>query len=127
MPPKVKAKRSAVSSRRSDMVFIGIVALVVVIIIGFAVYSAYIQRPEAPVQVDSEPMPVTGDSNSVRRTSVEDARAQTEAGTAVLVDVRAASTYAKQHAEGAISYPEGEEANLLNTLPKDKHLILYCT
>lgn len=46
----------------------------------------------------------------------------------LLVDVRAASAYAEEHAEGAVNVPLAEiQAGRFEALPKDEILVLYCT
>lgn len=44
----------------------------------------------------------------------------------VIVDVRDAGSYRKGHIPTAISVPAGDMPDMLDKLPKDKTLVLYC-
>ncbi len=44
----------------------------------------------------------------------------------VIVDVRAPKDYAAGHIPGAISVPAADLPDMLERLPKDKTLVLYC-
>ena len=61
----------------------------------------------------------------IPRVSPSEAYQQQQAGTAVLVDVRAEQFYRESRAAGAISVPEDELLAHLDELPADKTLILY--
>lgn len=66
--------------------------------------------------------------DGVNRIKPADAVQEVKSGKALLVDVRDASSYETMHAKGAInvtyqSITEGK----FDKLPKDKHLIFYCT
>lgn len=45
----------------------------------------------------------------------------------LIVDVRAVASYETQHIEGAINVPVEQIATRIADLPKERHLLLYCT
>lgn len=69
-----------------------------------------------------------GAEDGVNRIKPADAVLEVKAGKALLVDVRDASSYETMHAKGAINvtYQSISEGKY-DSLPKDKHLIFYCT
>lgn len=79
--------------------------------------------PTPPDEHDATGLPYP----DVPRVTADQAHAMSQAGTAVIVDVRTAAAYAEAHAGGAISVPEGELADHVDELPKDKAIITYCT
>lgn len=82
----------------------------------------------APVRAGDQPPPEAPPRPvEARRISVADAREALAKGTAVLVDVRAAESYAAGHAKGAVSIPVDQVAARASELPKDKLIITYCT
>jgi hypothetical protein len=64
---------------------------------------------------------------SVVRVSAAETLAKLNAGTAIVVDVRSAQSYADMHIKGAINIPESETEARLAEIPRDKEIILYCT
>jgi rhodanese-related sulfurtransferase len=44
----------------------------------------------------------------------------------VIIDVRDAESFAREHIPGAVNVPQSELIKSLSTLPKDKTLICYC-
>lgn len=121
MPRKVSSS-GVKPARRSDLVFFMVVGGIVLLVIAYAAVSAIRSANGRTPQATAVPTPI-----EVRRVSVEDARAQADAGTAILVDTRSAEYYARQHAQGALSLPEDQAVEIMPTLPQDKLLILYCT
>lgn len=82
----------------------------------------------APVRAGDQPPPEAPPRPAeARRVTVADAREALAKGTAVLVDVRGAESYAAEHAKGAVSIPVSEVAARASELPKDKLIITYCT
>jgi len=65
----------------------------------------------------------------VPRVSVEEAKAASDSGAAIIVDVRSAGAYAASHVPGAINIQLGEfETNPTSlNLDKDQWIITYCT
>lgn len=63
----------------------------------------------------------------IPRVSLEDAKAALDAGTAVLVDVRAAEAYQTAHVAGSINIPLAEIESRLGELDKEQWIITYCT
>jgi len=56
-----------------------------------------------------------------------DAKAEVEAGHALIVDTRAAEQYNQEHIQGAINVPINEFENRIKELPTDKKIIAYCS
>jgi 3-mercaptopyruvate sulfurtransferase SseA len=82
----------------------------------------------APVRAGDQPLPEAPPRPvEARRVTIADAREALAKGTAVLVDVRGAESYAAEHAKGALSLPVNEVAARASELPKDKLIITYCT
>lgn len=63
----------------------------------------------------------------VARISVEEAKAQVDAGTAVLLDVRPLEDYETGHAANARSIPLAELPNRYPELSPDAAILTYCT
>ena len=63
----------------------------------------------------------------VPRITVEDAKKAVDAGTAVIIDVRAEAAYNLEHIAGSSNVPIGSKDDKIDALPKDKKLILYCS
>ncbi len=63
----------------------------------------------------------------VGRILVEEAKAQADAGTAVIIDVRPLEDYATLHAANALSIPLTEINNRFSELPQNAEIITYCT
>jgi 3-mercaptopyruvate sulfurtransferase SseA len=63
----------------------------------------------------------------VPRLSVEEAKTALDAGTAIVVDVRAAEAYQAAHVAGSINIPLTELEARLGELDKDEWIITYCT
>lgn len=90
--------------------------------------------PPDPANIASS-SPQTGDhaaqhaaEDNVPRTKPADAIKLVKDGTAILVDVRDQNSYETMHAKGAlhVAYQDIQEGKI-DKLPKDKHLIFYCT
>jgi 3-mercaptopyruvate sulfurtransferase SseA len=61
------------------------------------------------------------------RISLEEAKKDFDAGTAIFVDTRDASAYNADHIKGAINIPVSELQTKINTIPTDKKIIAYCS
>lgn len=96
--------------------------------LAFAVFLTAAVFWTAPVRAGDQPLPEAPPRPvEARRVTVTDAREALAKGTAVLVDVRGAESYAAEHAKGALSIPVNEVAARASELPKDKLIITYCT
>jgi hypothetical protein len=69
--------------------------------------------------------PAKTDPSSIPRIGVQEAKAQVEAGEALLVDVRSRASFDHQHIAGALSMPSNEVAARCGELPADKLSIFY--
>lgn len=63
----------------------------------------------------------------IPRVSLDEAKAALDAGTAVVVDVRYAETYAGGHITGAINIPSAELEARIGELDPNQWIITYCT
>jgi len=122
MPRKIVKPRSQQAGRKGELVLWGVILGALLVVIGYGAVLAI--RGMGSTQPVSPTVAVGGD---IRRVPVAEARAMVDAGTAVLVDTRTTEYYNRQHARGALSLPAGQEAALVNTLPRDKLVIFYCT
>ncbi len=69
----------------------------------------------------------TTELDRVPRVELEDAKRQYDAHTALFVDVRSHEDYYEGHIPGALSIPLHGAARNYATLPRNRHIILYCT
>lgn len=63
----------------------------------------------------------------VPRISLEDAKKEFDAGTAVIVDSRADVAYKQEHIAGAINVPIGSPEGEFDKIPRGKKIIVYCS
>ena len=63
----------------------------------------------------------------IPRVSIEEAKTAVDEGSAVVLDVRDAESYAISHMPGAINIPTNELASRLGELDKSAWIITYCT
>lgn len=66
-------------------------------------------------------------NDQVRRIAAEDVRDKIRAGSAIIVDVRDAASFATGHIPGAINMPFASVQTQLASLPKGREIITYCT
>lgn len=67
------------------------------------------------------------DKAQVARISAEDLHAQFSRGDVTIVDVRDASAYATAHIPGSLNIPMASIQGQIDTLPKGKPIVAYCT
>ena len=79
------------------------------------------RTPSAPVAYDDHAM------TAIPRINPSDADFLVKQGQAIIIDVRAEPAYRAQHIKGSTSLPEAQVLPRLNTLPRDKKIITYCT
>ncbi|SRR5258706_7918020 len=65
--------------------------------------------------------------SDVPRISVQDAKKEVDAGTAVIVDARGDAAYKAEHIAGSLNIALGNPDTQFSTLPKDKKIIVYCS
>ena len=66
----------------------------------------------------------------VPRVSVQDAKAELDAGTAIMVDARPASAYDEEHVTGSINIPLGTPPDKINdeiASAQGKKIFVYCS
>jgi hypothetical protein len=112
---------------RSPLPVLLLIVGVLLLVGGSLVYL--LNRPEAVPAAIHTPAAVESDIPypEVVRISVEEAKAQVEAGTAVLLDVRPFEDYQTLHATNAISIPLDELTGRTGELPQDAEILTYCT
>jgi len=82
-------------------------------------------------------MPVTAGNSTAQvsptptddapRITLEDAKKEYDAGTAIFIDARAPEAYQTEHVKGAINITIDKLSSKLKDLPRDKKLIVYCS
>jgi len=63
----------------------------------------------------------------VPRISIEDAKKEYDAGTAIIVDSRPETAYKPDHIAKSLNIPLGSTDDKFAALPKDKKIIVYCS
>jgi 3-mercaptopyruvate sulfurtransferase SseA len=118
--------------------FMGVSVLILFLLLGGActtsTHSAINTTELSPSPTLSQAQAPTPDQHdhkaedNVARIKADEALRLVKAGEAILVDVRDASSYETMHAKGAlnVTYQDISEGKY-NKLPKNKHLIFYCT
>jgi 3-mercaptopyruvate sulfurtransferase SseA len=66
-------------------------------------------------------------THSSDRISLADAKKEYDAGTALIVDARAESSYKQERIKDSINIPTEAVETRWKELPKDKKLIVYCS
>ena len=64
---------------------------------------------------------------SVDRISLADAKADFDAGRAVFIDTHSEQSFAAEHITGAINVPSNKLNEKIDTIPKGKKIIAYCS
>ncbi len=98
----------------------GLLAALLTVILALTACGA-VATPTPTTAAPTIPFP------DVPRTTLEEAKALHDAGTALFLDVRAADVYAVSHISGAVNIPLEELEGRLGELPKDEQIITICT
>ncbi len=69
----------------------------------------------------------TDDGHDAPRISLDDAKKEYDAGTAVIVDVRDPSAYKFEHIKDSLNIPSASIDASINKIPKGKKVIAYCS
>lgn len=109
-------------------------------ILGIAglLYVAACTNAAPPIPVNTaaaKPTPAAtntaGDSHAEEdnapRISLADAKKAYDAGEAVIVDVRDEMAYKQEHIKGSLNIPTAARDAKLDTIPKGKKIIAYCS
>ncbi len=91
---------------------------------GFTTTSPMTTQPVNAPAAQSSPI---GDKSTITRIAAEDLRERVNAGEVTLIDVRDANSYAAAHIPGALHIPYATVEANLDTLPKGKDIVFYCT
>jgi len=81
----------------------------------------------AAVTSFSQEVPKFKDDSEVPRMTIEEAKKEFDAGTAVVIDARQTSAYTDEHIKGALSFPYDSPESEFDKLPKGKTIIIYCS
>ena len=87
----------------------------------------------APVTFTSDTAPTPSEHSqspekaAVARISAEDLRERVNSGNVVVIDVRDANSYAQGHIAGSMNIPFASVEGQLDTIPKGKQIVTYCT
>ena len=108
------------------------ILVVSILILGTLACNALAPQPDTtdfPQVQPSSSSALPASEDDVPRVSLDDAKAAAENGTAVIVDVRSAESFASGHIPGAVNIPlsliEADPTAL--DLEKDEWIITYCT
>ena len=82
--------------------------------------------PQKATSSAAPPAP-EGDEASVPRIAVEDLYEKLKTNAVTLIDVRDDASFNTQHINGALHIPLARVANEVETLPKNKPIVTYCT
>jgi 3-mercaptopyruvate sulfurtransferase SseA len=66
-------------------------------------------------------------SDGVKRVTTVELRDALEKGTAIVIDVRPATSYQQNHIKGSINIPLEQVTARMNELPRDKTIVTYCS
>jgi hypothetical protein len=76
----------------------------------------------------STPARPQSDEDKMPRITAEEAKKLVADGKAIIIDVRGTDVYKVSHIRGALDIPMSKlESGDLKNLPKDKHIIAYCS
>ncbi|GEM_PF-426497 len=74
------------------------------------------------------PSPAQTPEDKTPRIKVDEAKKLVAEGKAVIIDVRGTDSYKREHIKGSLDIPISKlEAGDFKDLPKDKHIIAYCS
>jgi 3-mercaptopyruvate sulfurtransferase SseA len=106
-----------------------ILAISILILSTLACNALSPQSDSPQIQQPSSDSALPSSEAAVPRVSLDDAKAAVENGTAIIVDVRSAESFAISHIPGAINIPLGLIESNPSTLDLDKNewIITYCT
>lgn len=105
------------------MRFIYSILAVCVLLIGGLGCGKVLSSTDKAVAVQSTPKV----SEEAPRISLEDAKKDFDAGTAIFVDSRPADSYKIEHIKGAINIPFADAETRWKEIPTDKKIIVYCS
>jgi 3-mercaptopyruvate sulfurtransferase SseA len=105
-----------------------------ILILGTLACNALAPQPDTTIDSPQGQQPASNGAlpaseDEVPRVSLEDAKTATENGTAIIVDVRSAESFASGHIPGAVNIPLGliEADPSALDLEEDEWIITYCT
>ena len=66
-------------------------------------------------------------ADQVPRITLEEAKKDYDAGTAVIIDSRPEGSYNQEHIKGSLNIPFGSPDTKFSEIPKGKKIIVYCS
>lgn len=120
---------------KTIQILLGLSAVTLLLLVGAACTSSTqsanavaLPPGPSPAQAEASPQHDHNAEDGIARIKAAEAVRAVRAGEAILVDVRDAGSYDTMHAKGAlnVTYQSISEGKF-DKLPKDKHLIFYCT
>jgi 3-mercaptopyruvate sulfurtransferase SseA len=97
--------------------------LLLPVLLGLALACSFLTSTQPAPEIGEPQIP----ESEVPRTSLEEAKAAYDNGTAIFVDVRAVSSYEEGHIPGALSIPLTEIERRMGELDPEQWIIPYCT
>lgn len=89
--------------------------------------ATFTQTAAPATATNAPPLQPREDTTVVPRISAEDLRAQVRRDEVTIVDVRDTTAYAQGHIPGAIHIAFASVQSSLDTIPKGKPIVTYCT
>jgi 3-mercaptopyruvate sulfurtransferase SseA len=85
--------------------------------------------PSTPTETTKKPTenPAAHADDNAPRISLADAKKDFDANAAIFIDTRGEDSYKYEHIKGAINIPANMLDAKLNSIPKDKKIIAYCS
>ena len=108
-------------SKRTSFPWVVVLAGAGVLLI--AVALGWLAGSETSVPATPTPLPAT--TSEITRVTVVEAKQAYDAGSAVFVDVRDATSYALRHITGAVNIPYSELATRMGDYDRDTWVITY--
>lgn len=93
------------------------ISLLTIAILGISIFTAC-QKSTIPTEVGAD---------GIARISPENAKKLFDRGDAVFVDTRAEFAYKAEHIKGAINISAETFQTRFAEVPKDKHIVIYCS
>ena len=89
--------------------------------------TSSIANNSLPASNAAQPDAAKTPADDAPRITIADAKKDYDAGTAVIVDVRAESAYKEEHIKGSLNITIDTMVASVNKLPKGKKIIAYCS
>lgn len=84
-------------------------------------------QPTAFAEPEKTELAKQTQTDDFQRISLDDAKKDFDAGTAIIIDARDEGSYKNEHIKGALNIPYGDFDKKYKSIPKDKKIIVYCS